>query len=69
MIKYGRDSRQKQRYFCKKFKTSQVEYYSYNAYKQAVNPNKVALTKEGVGILSTARLLSISPTTFIQLRN
>jgi insertion element IS1 protein InsB len=66
MIKHGKDSRQKQRYFCKKCKTTKVEFYTYMAYKQEINQNIVSLTKEGVGILGTARLLSISPTTLLK---
>jgi IS1 family transposase len=56
----------KQRYFCKKCKTTKVEFYTYKAYKQEINQNIVSLTKEGVGILSTARLLAISPTTLLK---
>ena len=66
MIKYGKDSKMKQRYFCKKCKTTKVEFYTYKAYKQEINQNIVSLTKEGVGILSTARLLAISPTTLLK---
>jgi insertion element IS1 protein InsB len=66
MIRYGKDSKMKQRYFCKKCKTTKVEFYTYNAYKQETNQNIVSLTKEGVGILGTARLLKISPTTLLK---
>ncbi|MCP9765672.1 IS1 family transposase [Lacihabitans soyangensis] len=66
LIKYGKDSRQKQRYFCKKCNTTKVEFYTYMAYKQDINQNIVSLTKEGVGILSTARLLAISSTTLLK---
>ncbi len=66
MMKYDKDSKMKQRYFCKKCKTTKVEFYTYKAYKQEINQNIVALTKEGVGILSTARLLAISPTTLLK---
>ena len=55
----------KQRYRCKKCGKSQQVNYSYNAYSPNLNKNIVALTKEGVGILGTARLLDISPTTLI----
>jgi IS1 family transposase len=66
MIKHGKDPRQKQRYFCKKCKTTKVEFYTYKAYKQEINQNIIALTKEGVGILGTARLLNISATTLLK---
>jgi IS1 family transposase len=56
----------KQRYFCKNCKTTKVEFYTYKAYKQEINQNIVSLTKEGVGILGTARLLAISPTTLLK---
>ena len=55
----------KQRYRCKKCGKSQQVNYSYNAYSPNLNKNIVALTKEGVGILGTARLLGISPTTLL----
>jgi IS1 family transposase len=66
MMKYGKDSKMKQRYFCKRCKITKVEFYTYKAYKQEINQNIVALTKEGVGILGTARLLAISPTTLLK---
>ena len=66
MIKYGKDSKMKQRYFCKRCKITKVEFYTYKAYKQEINQNIVALTKEGVGILGSARLLAISPTTLLK---
>lgn len=66
MIRYGKDPRQKQRYFCKKCKITKVEFYTYRAYKQEINQNIISLTKEGVGILGTARLLTISPTTLLK---
>jgi transposase-like protein len=44
MIKHGKDPRQKQRYFCKKCKTTKVEFYTYKAYKQEINQNIIALT-------------------------
>lgn len=55
----------KQRYRCKKCGKSQQVNYSYHAYSPNLNKNIVALTKEGVGILGTARLLGISPTTLL----
>jgi IS1 family transposase len=66
MIKHGKDSKMKQRYFCKRCKTTKVEFYTYKAYKHEINQSIVALTKEGVGILGTARLLAISPTTLLK---
>ncbi|MGL4631135.1 MAG: IS1/IS1595 family N-terminal zinc-binding domain-containing protein [Leadbetterella sp.] len=65
MIKNGRDARGKQRYFCKSCKKSCIEFYKYNAYNKGINENIIALTKENVGVLGTARLLRISATTVI----
>ena len=55
----------KQRHSCKKCGKSQQVNYIYNTYYPNLNKNIVALTKEGVGIRGTARLLDISPTTLI----
>ena len=55
----------KQRYRCKQCRKSQQAQYSYNAYAPNLDQNIISLTKEGVGILGTARLLRISPTTLI----
>ncbi|MGL4632314.1 MAG: IS1 family transposase [Leadbetterella sp.] len=66
MIKYGKDARGKQRYFCKSCKKSSIGFYKYNAYNKGINENIIALTKENVGILGTARLLRISATTVIK---
>ena len=44
---------------------TQLEAYSYNGYDPQLDQNIIALTKEGVGIRGTARLLGISPTTLI----
>ena len=65
IIKYGKSDQNKQRYYCKNCKCTQVEKYSYSAFEPQINPNIIALTKEGCGIRSTARLLSISATTLI----
>lgn len=54
-----------QRFKCKHCNKSQQAKYAYNACDQNLNYNIIALTKEGVGIRATARLLGISPTTLI----
>jgi len=64
-IKNGVEKNGKQRYKCKECKKSQQLDYIYRAYDSNLNQNIIALTKEGVGIRGTARLLSISPTTLI----
>lgn len=55
-----------QRFKCKHCKKSQQANYVYHAYDQDLNNSIIALTKEGVGIRATARLLGISPTTLIK---
>ncbi len=66
IVKNGRTRTGKQQLRCKSCRKSFVAYYTYKAYNTSVNPNIVALLKEGVGIRSTARLLSISQTTVIK---
>ena len=62
LIKYGKTSNGNQRYKCKNCQKTRVEIYSYNAYLTTINYNIVQLTKEGLGIRSTARYLKISTT-------
>lgn len=50
---------------CKSCHRKQQALYSYNAYQKGINDEIVTLTKEGVGIRSTARILNISPTTLL----
>jgi insertion element IS1 protein InsB len=66
LIKHGTSSANKIRFRCKVCKKTQVEHYSYNAYNPSINKRIVSLTKEGVGIRSTARLLQISTTTLLK---
>lgn len=64
-IKNGKEKNGQQRFKCKSCKKSQQAVYQYNAYSTSLNNNIIVLTKEGVGIRATARLLGISPTTLI----
>ena len=64
-IKNGKEKNGQQRFKCKSCKKSQQAVYQYNAYVKSLNNHIIALTKEGVGIRGTARLLDISPTTLI----
>ncbi|WP_420836354.1 transposase-like zinc-binding domain-containing protein [Algoriella xinjiangensis] len=57
LIKYGKTRNGNQRYKCKDCQKTKVEMYSYNAYHTTINHNIVQLTKEGLGIRSTARYL------------
>jgi insertion element IS1 protein InsB len=65
-IKYGKTKSGKQRYICKCCKKTQVEYYSYNAYNSNLNKNIILLTKEGLGIRSTSRILKIATATVLK---
>jgi insertion element IS1 protein InsB len=60
IVKNGSTCTKKQQYHCKNCKKRFLDYYSYMAYNKEINTNIVALTKEGVGIRSTARLLKIA---------
>ena len=66
LIKYGKTRNGKQRYKCKNCQKTRIEIYSYNAYITTINYNIVQLTKEGLGIRSTARYLKISTTTLLK---
>ena len=66
MVKYGRTKSGNQRYICKSCNKTRVADYFYNACKADTNHNIILLTKEGVGIRSTARILKISTTTLLK---
>jgi insertion element IS1 protein InsB len=66
IIKNGKTITGKQRYICKNCKKTSVVNYSYNACHDNVNEKIVLLTKEGMGIRSTARILQISTTTLLK---
>ena len=63
VIKNGRTKNNKQQYFCKICCYRFIENYTYQAYNSDLNQNIIQLTKEGLGIRSTARILKISATT------
>ena len=65
-IKNGFQSNGIQRYKCSICKQRQQKDYLYNAYKPDINQNIIQLTKEGVSIRSTARILKISTTTLLK---
>ena len=64
-VKAGKERSGKQRYRCTICNRRQVAFYDNLAYSCNIDENIIALTKEGVGIRGTARLLSISPTTLL----
>ncbi|MFV0565723.1 MAG: IS1 family transposase [Flavobacteriaceae bacterium] len=66
IIKSGFTSYNKQRYLCKSCRRKFVEDYTYQAYNENINQQIVILTKEGLGIRSTARVLKISTTTLLK---
>lgn len=66
MVKNGKTKSGKQRYICKNCGRTQVEEYTYQASQPNINQQIVVLTKEGLGIRSTARVLNISTTTLLK---
>jgi IS1 family transposase len=66
VIKNGRSVNGKQRYLCKNCSKRFIEFYSYNAYRKTISDKITRLTKEGLGIRSTARYLKISTTTLLK---
>lgn len=66
IIKNGTTKTRKQQYFCKNCDQRFLDYYSYNAYRKELDFQIIQLTKEGLGIRSTARLLKISATTLLK---
>jgi insertion element IS1 protein InsB len=66
IIKHGKTKEGKQRYCCKECGKRFIKEYSYNAYKANLNKEIIVLTKEGLGIRSTARVLRISVTTLLK---
>ena len=65
-VKNGRQANGKQRYQCPHCHKKQQESYTYNAYAPELNERIVALTKEGIGLRSTARILHISTGTLLR---
>ena len=64
-IKYGKSPQGKQRYRCTSCGKTQVATYTNKAYQKNTNTAITKLLREGVGVLGTARLLEISPTTVL----
>ncbi len=66
IIKSGKNSLGKQRYQCKRCHKRFITDYTYKAYLPDTNQKIIQLTKEGLGIRSTARVLTISVTTLLK---
>ncbi len=65
-IKNGATKTKKQQYICKNCNKRFIDFYSYKAYKKNINSKIIQLTKEGLGIRRTARVLRISTTTLLR---
>ena len=66
LIKYGFTKSKSQRLKCLFCNKTKVETYSNKACLPDIDQSITVLTKEGLGIRSTARVLSISPTTLLK---
>lgn len=66
IIKNGFTKNKKQQYYCKDCRKRFIDFYTYRAYDKTLNNKIIALTKEGLGIRSTARVLTISTTTLLR---
>lgn len=66
IIKNGYTKNKKQQYCCKTCNKRFIDYYTYKAYLSNLNKSIIQLTKEGLGIRSTARVLQISATTLLK---
>ncbi|OPZ26095.1 MAG: IS1 transposase [Bacteroidetes bacterium ADurb.BinA174] len=66
LVKNGKTSNEKQRYQCKHCHKRFITNYTYKAYQPDTNQKIIQLTKEGLGIRGTARVLAISVTTLLK---
>jgi insertion element IS1 protein InsB len=66
LVKNGKAASGKQRFLFKKCKRTQIIDYTYKAYLRDTNTAIILLTKEGLVIRSTARILPISTTTLLK---
>lgn len=65
IIKNGFTKNRKQQYYCKDCFKRSIDFYTYNSY-QVKDTTIIQLTKEGLGIRSTARVLKIANTTLLK---
>ena len=66
IIKNGFAKNIKQQYFCKSCGVRFIDYYTNKVCLPTTDDNIIKLTKEGLGIRSTARVLQISTTTLLK---
>lgn len=57
IIKNGFTKNKKQQYYCKDCRKRFIDFYTYRAYDKTLNKQIIALTKEGLGILTVHSLL------------
>lgn len=66
IIKNGHTKTQKQQYYCKNCQKRFLDYYSYKSYYPFTNQRIINFIREGLGIRSISRLLSISASTVLK---
>jgi IS1 family transposase/transposase-like protein len=66
VVKNGKTAHGNQRYWCRFCQTSKVLFVKQNGFGSIFDKQIVQLTKEGNGIRSTARILTISPATILR---
>lgn len=66
IIKNGKTKTGKQQFLCKSCEKRFIDFYTYSAYQPNLNQQIILLTKEGLGVRSTARVLKISTTTLLK---
>jgi len=66
LIKNGFTANQKQQFYCKTCTKRCIDFYSSKGCRKEINANIIMLIKEGMGIRSMARFLSISTTTLLK---
>ena len=66
LIKNEFTANQKQQFYCKTFTKWCIDFYTSKCCRKEINVNIIMLIKEGMGIRSMARVLSISTTTLLK---
>lgn len=66
VLRNGTTKNKKQQYYCINCGKQFIENYTYMAYKSDIDKNIIQLTKEGLGIRSTVRILKISTATLLK---
>ena len=66
LIKNGVTANKKQQFYCKTCTKRCIDFYTSEGCRKEINANIIMLIKEGMGIRSMARFLSISTTTLLK---